>query len=363
MKKNRILFAISSLWLGHATRTLPIIKYYLEKWYFIDIISFWNALNFLKKEFKDIDKIWFFELEDYPPLERWKWIKFYFYLIVDLQKTKKLIKNENNFVKKIEKNYDFIISDWRYWVYSKKIPSFLISHQLSFVMPKWLGIFQKISDYNNIKYFKNFNRILIPDYEDKKNNLAWKLSHPSWIEKINYDYIWILSDFYLEKKDFKEKIDYLFTITWYLKESKNSFVNKLIKQAKKLNWEKIFSLWDYSKNEIKTQKNNILIYSNFTKKQKNEFFNKAKVIVSRAGYTTIMDLVELDKKAILFPTPNQTEQEYLAKYLKDYFVIWDNNDFDLVDLSEKIKNTKNFDFPSKTKETLKKIDKIIKKYF
>jgi hypothetical protein len=35
-----------------------------------------------------------------------------------------------------------------------------------------------------------------------------------------------------------------------------------------------------------------------------------------------MDLVELSKKAILFPTQNQTEQEYLAYYLnkKDLYV-------------------------------------------
>jgi glycosyltransferase, family 2 len=44
-------------------------------------------------------------------------------------------------------------------------------------------------------------------------------------------------------------------------------------------------------------------------------FLNAKTIISRAGYTTIMDLVELETQAILFPTPNQTEQLYLSEYL------------------------------------------------
>jgi len=36
-----------------------------------------------------------------------------------------------------------------------------------------------------------------------------------------------------------------------------------------------------------------------------------------------MDLVELEKKAILFPTPNQTEQEYLVKFLsKNNFYVF-----------------------------------------
>jgi UDP-N-acetylglucosamine:LPS N-acetylglucosamine transferase len=39
-------------------------------------------------------------------------------------------------------------------------------------------------------------------------------------------------------------------------------------------------------------------------------------VVCRSGYTTVMDLVQLGKKAILVPTPGQTEQEYLGRYLQ-----------------------------------------------
>lgn len=38
-------------------------------------------------------------------------------------------------------------------------------------------------------------------------------------------------------------------------------------------------------------------------------------IISRAGYTTIMELASLGRGAILIPTPGQTEQEYLGRYL------------------------------------------------
>ena len=54
---KKALFAISSLWLGHATRSLPIIKFYLEKWYKIDIVCFWDALDYLKNELKNFDII------------------------------------------------------------------------------------------------------------------------------------------------------------------------------------------------------------------------------------------------------------------------------------------------------------------
>jgi predicted glycosyltransferase len=51
-----------------------------------------------------------------------------------------------------------------------------------------------------------------------------------------------------------------------------------------------------------------------SKVEQEELLNRAKVVVSRAGYSTLMDLCALQKKAILVPTPGQTEQEYLAEY-------------------------------------------------
>ena len=365
MKKNRILFGISSLWLGHATRTLVIIKYFLEKWYNIDIISYWNALNFLKSELKNTNT-WFIELVDYPLLERWNGIIFYFYLIIDLFSTKRIIKKENKFIKNRAKNYDYIISDGRYWIYSKFVPSFLISHQLSFIMPKWLWIFQRVSDKQNMAYFKNFTKVLIPDYEDKNNNLAWLLSHPNWISKINHNYIWNLSSFFSldgwinikERSNYEASIDFLFTISWYLLDNKDAFVNKLINESKNLKWNKVFILGDTKNNYIKKLENNITIYSSVWWDIRQKLFKNAEIIISRAGYTTIMDLVELDKKAILYPTPHQTEQEYLANYLKNknYFVIWKDSD-NLVDLVNQTKNLQKINFKEKTQETLKKLDK------
>jgi predicted glycosyltransferase len=40
-------------------------------------------------------------------------------------------------------------------------------------------------------------------------------------------------------------------------------------------------------------------------------------VIARSGYTSIMELLSLQKKCFLIPTPGQTEQEYLAKRLTD----------------------------------------------
>ena len=49
----------------------------------------------------------------------------------------------------------------------------------------------------------------------------------------------------------------------------------------------------------------------------NQAICNASMVISRSGYTSIMDLVKLQKKAILIPTPGQTEQEYLAGYMHE----------------------------------------------
>jgi hypothetical protein len=39
------------------------------------------------------------------------------------------------------------------------------------------------------------------------------------------------------------------------------------------------------------------------------------LVITRAGYTSVMELVSLGRGAVLVPTPGQTEQEYLGEYL------------------------------------------------
>jgi len=361
---KKILFAVSSLGLGHATRTLPIIKHFATS-YGIDIISYGNALKFLKTELKDFENINFIEIEDYPLFERGEGFCFYFYLIKDLITTNNIIKKEHKQVLDIEKDYEFIFSDGRYGVYSKTIPSFLLSHQISFMPPKFLGFFKFISDIGNLSYFRNFNTVFIPDFKDYKLSLAGKLSHNYLTSFFPHKYIGILSSY--KKMDIKEDIDYLFLISGYLIEQKNRFISKLLEEAKKLDGKKVFVLGDTSRDDVEyLDKYDITIYPFAAKELRAELLNRAKTIISRTGYTTIMDLVELNKKAILFPTQNSTEQEYLAKYHKikgDFVICEDTENFDLKNLSEKVSNIKPINSPTKTKEAIEIIENTILKNF
>ncbi|MBS3078715.1 hypothetical protein J4218_01205 [Candidatus Pacearchaeota archaeon] len=352
----KILFSISSLGLGHALRTLPIIKEFMLK-NEIMILSHGKALSILKDELKN-NKIEFIDFEDYPPLERGNGLKFYYFLIKDIFETKKIVKKENKFVNKLikEKNINLIISDGRYGSYSKKIKSFIISHQIKIIMPKSLKIFQMISDLVNYSCLKEFNMILIPDFEDSKNNLAGKMSHNWIVNNLPHKYIGILSSY--TKTKTKEDIDYYFITSGYIPNTKKDFIEELIKKSKLLNGKKVFVLGEtFSKSHSENKEDNIEIYPYVSGKLRNDLMNRSKVVISRSGYTTIMDLIELGKRAIITPTQNQVEQEYLADYLdkKNLFPSFNFKNFNMINMVEKAKNSNLLKFKEKTKDSIKKI--------
>ena len=77
--------------------------------------------------------------------------------------------------------------------------------------------------------------------------------------------------------------------------------------------------------QLKIEKNNVTTYSFLSKEKREDFLNRAEIIVSRSGYSTIMDLAILNAKALLIPTPGQIEQEYLSEYHNKLGTFYSNN--------------------------------------
>lgn len=306
-----ILFSVSSLGLGHATRTLPIIRAYLPT-HRVHIICTGDALHLLKSELQG-ERVVFHEYKDYPPLERGTGWRFYGYLVVDIFLTMLVIHREHAFVEALAEQIEpaCVIADGRYGSYLKHVPSFLISHQISFVMPRGLRVFQGIADHLNFVAFKKFGALFIPDYENVEHNLAGVLSHHPMLGRLRHRYVGILSS--LSLRETQKDVDVLFSTGGFLSEHKPTLVAELVEQARQLPGKKVFIL-----GEVRGEHRQVLapgdieIYSLVQGQERQELFNRAKFVVARGGYTTIMDLVELGKPGLLIPTPGQTEQEYLA---------------------------------------------------
>ncbi|MGN6533714.1 MAG: glycosyltransferase, partial [Ginsengibacter sp.] len=190
-------------------------------------------------------------------------------------------------------------------------------------------------------FIKKFKYCWIPDF--KENGLAGDLSHPKKIPS-NAVYIGPLSRFKF-LQNVEEIYDLLITISGP-EPQRTLFENHILEQLKTFSG-KVF-LTRGLPSEVNTpavSSGSLQIENHLQSDELNRIVEQSKMIISRSGYTTVMDLALLKKKAVLIPTPGQTEQEYLAKYLagKGYFFSIKQKDFSL---KEALKKCESFQFKS-----------------
>ncbi|HJP97582.1 MAG TPA: glycosyltransferase, partial [Rhodanobacteraceae bacterium] len=64
------------------------------------------------------------------------------------------------------------------------------------------------------------------------------------------------------------------------------------------------------------------VYDYLDRKRQAEMLNRARLVMTRSGYTTLMELAGLGRRALFVATPGQSEQEYLAKFHRERGHVW-----------------------------------------
>ncbi|PBI92356.1 undecaprenyldiphospho-muramoylpentapeptide beta-N- acetylglucosaminyltransferase [Flavobacterium sp. ACN2] len=321
-----ILVAPLNWGLGHATRCIPIIKALQENNYIPIIASDGVALALLRKEFPYIQTL---ELPSYH-IEyakngknfKWKLIKNLPKMITAVLDEKKMI---NHWIKK--HGIDGIISDNRLGVFSKKVPSVFMTHQLNVMTGNTTWFTSKCHQY----FIKKYNECWVPDTNGKVN-LTGDLGHLKSNE-LNLKYIGPLSR--MKKKDTPKIYDLMIILSG--PEPQRTFLDeKLQKEAANYPGKVVFVQGIVEKSQEKWQAGNVTYYNFMNSKQLEQTFNESEFVLCRSGYTTVMDLAKLGKKAFFIPTPGQYEQEYLAIKLQDENLVpyAMQDDFSIEDLSK-----------------------------
>jgi uncharacterized protein (TIGR00661 family) len=353
----KVLYGVNSWGLGHASRSLPIMRKLINEKNEVTVVSSGRTLEYLKKELGKSAK--YLKLHDYPkPYSKYNLFlaKFSAYLPLIL---KAIAEEQLKTMKIINKGkYNLLISDHRYGFGSRKIPSYLMMHQLRLVTPFRLAVVEEVTELFHFSMLLRFKKIIVPDFKNK--SLSGDLSHSLDIfNGWNVEYIGPLSD--LRKRDLKEDIDYLFTISGP-EPSRTVFQKKILEQIKNIDGKIVVVLGKAEKKKSK-QKENIEIHDYLKSDKFEEIMNRSKMIVSRSGYSTLMDIVELKKKAMFVPTPQQTEQEYLARYhkKKKYFYSVSQKKLNLKKDLKRAKKYKGFPTKGNTKKSVENFMRIINK--
>ena len=339
---KKLLVAPLDWGLGHATRCVPVIRDLLNNNCELWLAGEGKQEKLLREEFPSLP---FLPLKGY----RIKYGKSGLTgkILLQVPSILRSIKEENKWLKEQATNYGFeaVVSDNRYGLYHEKIFSVFITHQLFIKssLGKWS---EKILQQWNYKFINRFNECWIPD-EQGENNLAGELSHPVKLPLIPTKYIGPLSRFarqpadsFADQKIINEIKDHLLIILSGPEPQRTILENKVVDEIANYPATATIVRGLPGEKDIIPSTNTIHFYNHLSSEELNSEAMKAEFIISRSGYSTIMDIAALQKKSILIPTPGQTEQEYLANHLmkKQFAFCVDQNNFSVLKNVEEARN-------------------------
>jgi uncharacterized protein (TIGR00661 family) len=310
-QKPRILVAPLDWGLGHATRCIPVIRELLNQGTEVLLAGEAAQENLLKAEFPDIP---FLSLPGYRVRYARSTIGLLKNIFFQIPKILKAIKQENAWLKEMVDKHDLdaVIADNRYGLYHSSIRSIFITHQLT--IKSSLGSWtEKILQKRNYRYINRFSECWVPDAFGR-NNLAGNLSHPRKQPAIPVRYIGILSRF--NKTNTEEKRNHLLVILSGPEPQRSILENKIVIDIAHYPGTVTVVRGVPGASSIIPSTNSIKFYNHLQSYELNREMEQAEYIISRSGYSTVMDIVRLQKKSVLIPTPGQTEQAYLSRYLQ-----------------------------------------------
>jgi uncharacterized protein (TIGR00661 family) len=303
---KKILVAPLNWGLGHASRCIPVI-YALKNNNFSPIIASDGAsLHLLKKEFpNDI----FETLPDYNIQYSEKGEDFKFKIFKQLPKLFFAIRKEKKVLEEIMKKHAIsgIISDNRLGIFSTKIPSIYITHQVNVLSGNTSWISSKFHQH----FIKKYTECWVPDVPESLN-LSGRLSHVNANLK-NIKFIGPLTRF---KKRNLPKKNNLLVILSGPEPQRSLLEEKLSVELSEFKGAILFVKGLVEKEQQMTKQNHFTFYNYMEADELETAIQESEYIICRSGYSSIMDLAFLGAKAFLIPTPGQFEQEYLAKKLK-----------------------------------------------
>jgi uncharacterized protein (TIGR00661 family) len=298
--------------LGHATRCVPIIKKLSSEGHKVIIAADEGPLAFLQKEFPDHE---FIKFPGFSPKYSRSNTQV-FKMMAAFPGALRDFRRDHKTVESIVRNYniDMVISDNRFGCWSKQVHSVFITHQMHIQVPRIWKWTTPIINLFNHSYIKKYDEVWVPDIENEPS-LSGKLSHPA-LKGTSTKYIGHLSRFQSDNQDVTEKTNKFLVILSGPEPQRTIFEEIVLKQARQTSDNiLILRAKPNSHDLLRDVPENVSMFNHVDDEMFLQLVNSAEIIVCRGGYSSLMDLAALGRKAFLVPTPGQTEQEYLARHL------------------------------------------------
>lgn len=323
---RKILVAPLNWGLGHATRCIPIIKSLLSENFQPVLAGDGSSLQLLIKEFPFLRH---YELPSYGIHYAKKAGNLKYKLLLKVPGILLAMAEEKKILKEIieKENLKGIISDNRFGLRSDEIPSIYLTHQLKVLSGSTSRLTSKIHEH----IISGFQECWIPDYKGDKS-LSGELSQAENFN-IPLRFIGPLSRFTNKKKT--KDLDLLIVLSGP-EPQRSMLENKLRNELKNYDGT-VLMVRGLIEDKQKTDQNGQIKFINFMLTGELErTLRRSKLVISRSGYSSIMDLEAIGAKTFFVPTPGQYEQEYLAEHMKNlgYSDFVNQNEFSLEKLHQ-----------------------------
>lgn len=321
-----ILVAPLDWGLGHTTRCVPVIACLRAKGHRILFAGNHQQCNYISGTFPGIETIY---LEGYNVRYAASGSMFMPMVINQVPSLLRTIRKENDWLKETVRQYniDLVISDNRYGLYHNTVPSVIITHQLNIITG--LGsMADNILRRLHYRFLNRFNNVWVADVQQSPG-LAGRLSHPASLPH-NTQYIGLLSQV---EPVTTANSGYLLVLLSGPEPQRTILADKLWLQVLSYTGKVLFVEGADEGAAKQDIPEHITYHKRISGDTLAAAISGADMVICRSGYSTLMDLVKLDKKAILIPTPGQTEQEYLGRtlYKNGVFISKPQKSFNLAD--------------------------------
>lgn len=307
--RGKILVAPLNWGLGHATRCVPLIQDYIAKGDEVVVVADGYPLEFLKQQF--------------PALRFIEFPSYSVYYSAGKSQVGAMLFNLPNIITGIirehfwlndllrSEHFDQIISDNRFGMWSQRVHSVYITHQLMVKMPENLKFLEPLVHQLHKAVIRQYDECWIPDRAEN-GGLSGDLAHKYPLPR-HAKFIGTLSRFQGMENSASNSDYELVAVISGVEPQRTIFEDTLIHRYKNRS-EKILIVQGLPQAEKKSKQiGGIILVSHLPDDELAAVLLGAKKIICRSGYSSIMDLDALNclRKTEFVPTPGQTEQEYL----------------------------------------------------
>lgn len=307
--QKHILFCVLNWGLGHASRSIPIIAHLIGKGYRVTIASDGTAAELLQQVFPHQC---FIDLPSYRivygrnPLRS---------IVSQIPRLLSNIRLEQVLIRSWLATHpcDLIISDNRYGAYARTRPSILITHQLNYPgSALWSWLAQLVYAWLG----RPFTEFWVPDLPAPES-LSGVLSHNRYVGKKYNIGPWSALP------PLERGTDYQYDVILVLSgpEPNRSWLQNAFVRLITANPSLKAALICGSKTIPPSPPYNLHVFGLVDAKKISSLVGRSRVILSRSGYSSIMDWALQGLPVVLIPTPGQPEQDYLAQWLTQTYAI------------------------------------------